>query len=275
MIGGRRLVTRQSPEAVGGGGVIGELPERLLEPLEGVVAAGSHPRGEHGGKDLQGVPEFLALDPQRMNLVGVAELPVGHGKEPTHQRPEPPAGVRLKGQPAALGRHIGQEFFDPFEPVAFQQPLVLHPNGLSRHLPLFRKHRHEPPAGESARGDRVLRQPVGEHVEVPGFAGRPADALQLLGEPGHLLFREQVVERIDRGDGPTGRDAQAMHALRVAGPTGACGRQLLPDRIESFAECPGRDHPGRTPAVFGHDPRTRKLHRREVRSPRPLPSPVL
>ena len=67
------------------------------------------------------------------------------------------------------------------------------------------------------------RQAVGEHIQVAGIAGSPADFSEPFLQPTALFTRQAIAIQLERGDCPPRGDPQAMDVLNVV--LGQVGRQ--------------------------------------------------
>ena len=252
-------VVGPAAKPIGGGGVIGEIAQRLLQPFERIGTAGLHPRGKHVGEDLHRIAELLALDAQLVDFLGIAQAAVGRGEEPLDHRSEAAAGVGPeRGMPPPRGNILEQPLHAA-RPAGLDELLVPIADRLSRDFALLGKHGHEPGAGLTRLRFRrgAGCQAIGEHVEVAGFAGGAADAAQLLLEPGCLPVGDQVAKRVDCGDRPSRGHPQLVHRLGIAAGLARGGRQERPDGIEPSAERARGDIPGRHGFAGDHVPPAR------------------
>jgi hypothetical protein len=111
-------------KAIGGRRVVGERAQRRLQPLQRLLAADPHARGEHGGEDFKRVTELLALDPQPMQFSIILQPPVGPVEEPAHERLESPHGVARERLVSAVTCHPVEEPLQSPGPVRGDEPIV-------------------------------------------------------------------------------------------------------------------------------------------------------
>lgn len=241
--------------------MIGELAQMLLQAFQRLLAPRHQPRGKNGGEYFQGVPQFLPLDPQAMNLVRFTKPTVGPCEEPSRQRPETATRVLAKRRPYIPTTNPFEQPLHPCRPIGLDQPFPNLVHGPSRRRPLAGQHRHEPAAGRLPRGRardrsgsrRRRREPIGEHVQITGFARSTSDATKPLGEPRPGSGRQEIVEGIDGRERPPSRHTKLVDPFGIVSAS-ACVAELQPDGLEAVAKRPHRHLPRRRVGDVGDDP---------------------
>ncbi len=266
-IGPHVLFLGEPTEPVGGSGVVCELPEVVLEFLEGCRAGRPLGWRKHDGKNLDRVAEFLALDPQPVNVGRRSGRLLGTAEKPFQQRPHPLSAIVGKTDLRRGGGNRLQQPLDPIGPVGRHQPLTNLPDRLPSHVPSLAQHRHQtlPSSGGLGRvrlalvGSWLPLEAIGQHVEVPRISGRPPDPPQPFFEPGPLLARNKVTKSCQGGERPPRGHPQLMHRFRVM-PGSAGGRQSTPRGLETLAERACRHAWHRSLSRVAHRPPGRSLH---------------
>ena len=111
--------------------MIGEIPQRLLELFERLLATGERAGGKDRGEDLERVAKLFALDAERMDLVTVAQRTICLVEERRNHRLEMPARESPKARPASPAADIREQSVDSGRPVRVEELFKLLANGRS------------------------------------------------------------------------------------------------------------------------------------------------
>jgi hypothetical protein len=214
-----RGVVEPRADMIDRGELIDDFAEVVLDLVQAriklVVRAGRH----DCRRQLQGVAQSFARDPQPVQLCILVQVGLGQLKEIAHKRPQLLSAERRKGWRVLAGMTLGPA--DPgeqvlgvqLEPIALLQAAA---QGLERLTSLAALRPQD--LGNPLAGIKPFRlQMLKVHITIADRASLAADFAECLFHPLVVRFRDGGLEQLEGSRSPARPNAELVDGFRLVG----------------------------------------------------------